>query len=159
MHPVSGADHIAAMLAVGLWSAHLGRFAILLLPAVFLLVMAVSGFAGAAGITLPAIEIGIALSAVTIGSLVAFAVRLPLALAAAVVGFFAIFHGYAHGAEIPDSAGPLLYGAGFLLMSGCLQLAGVAAGRGVMAPMATVLTRTGGGLIAIAGLGFLGSAL
>ncbi|NWG73730.1 MAG: HupE/UreJ family protein, partial [Rubrivivax sp.] len=101
VHPLQGWDHVVAMVAVGLWGAFLGRPAIWLLPVVFPLVMALGGALGVAGVPLPGVEVGIALSAIVLGGMVAAAARLPLAWAAVVVGAFAIFHGHAHGTELP----------------------------------------------------------
>src|SRR5436190_20933136 len=101
-HPVFGPDHVVAMVAVGLWGAFLGAPAIWLLPVVFPLVMAGGGVLGILGVPLPGVEVGIAISAVVLGLMVALAVKPHLAVAAIIVGAFAIFHGYAHGAELPD---------------------------------------------------------
>ncbi|HKA81894.1 MAG TPA: HupE/UreJ family protein, partial [Xanthobacteraceae bacterium] len=100
-HPIFGPDHVVAMVAVGLWGAFLGAPAIWLLPIVFPLVMAGGGVLGILGVPLPGVEIGIALSAVVLGLMVALAARPPLWVAAVLVGAFAIFHGHAHGAELP----------------------------------------------------------
>ena len=108
-HPLLGADHIAAMVAVGLWGAFLGAPAIWLLPIVFPLVMAFGGVLGILGVPLPGVEIGIAVSAVVLGMMVALAVRPHLAIAAILVGAFAIFHGYAHGAELPEGGNAVAY--------------------------------------------------
>ena len=101
LHPLSGLDHVLAMIAVGLWGAQLGAPAIWLLPVTFPMVMAFGGFIGLVGIPLPGVEIGIALSALLLGVMVASEARPPLAIAAAIVAFFAIFHGHAHGTELP----------------------------------------------------------
>src|SRR5207237_10558291 len=103
-HPIFGPDHVVAMVAVGLWGAFLGAPAIWLLPIVFPLVMAAGGALGIIGLPLPAVETGIAASAVILGLMVALAARPPLWSAVALVGGFAIFHGYAHGKELPDDA-------------------------------------------------------
>src|SRR5256885_13340619 len=113
-HPIFGLDHVVAMLAVGLWGAFLGAPAIWLLPIVFPLVMASGGVLGIIGVPLPAVEVGIAASAIILGLMVALAARPPLWAAAALVGGFAIFHGYAHGRELPDGANALAYSAGFV---------------------------------------------
>ena len=154
-HPLFGADHIAAMLAVGLWGTFLGAPAIWLLPVVFPLVMAAGGVLGILGIPLPGVEIGIALSAVLLGMMVAMAARLPLA-AAVLVGAFAIFHGHAHGAELPGGADPVAYSLGFVVATGCLHLAGIAFGLLARWPLGRVAVRAAGAGIAIAGLVFLG---
>ena len=108
-HPIFGPDHVVAMVAVGLWGAFLGRPAIWLLPVVFPLVMALGGVLGILGVPMPGVETGIAMSAVVLGLMVAFAARPPLWVAAVLVGAFAIFHGYAHGAELPDGADAVAY--------------------------------------------------
>src|SRR5262245_5153150 len=114
-HPLFGPDHIAAMLGVGLWGAFLGQPAIFILPVVFPLVMAAGGVIGILGLHVPAVEIGIAFSAIVIGAMVAIAARPPFALAGVLVGMFAVFHGYAHGAELPPGANALSYFLGFVV--------------------------------------------
>ena len=128
MHPILGWDHVIAMVAVGLWGAFLGRPAIWVLPIVFPLVMAFGGALGVAGVPIPSVETGIALSAIVLGAMVAFAARPPLWAAAVIVGAFAIFHGHAHGTELPESANPLVYCFGFVVATGLLHLAGIAFG-------------------------------
>jgi urease accessory protein len=154
-HPVNGIDHVIAMVGVGLWGAFLGRPAIWVLPVVFPLVMAFGGLLGLLGVPLPGVEIGIALSALVIGSMVLFAVRPPLWIAAVIVGAFAIFHGHAHGTELPEAASPLAYSLGFVLATGVLHLSGIAFGLLVRWPLGSTAVRAGGGCIAAAGLGFL----
>lgn len=159
LHPFTGWDHVAAMVAVGLWGAFLGRPAIWVLPIVFPLVMAFGGFLGLVGVPVPGIEIGIALSAVVLGVMVAFAARPPLAVAAALVGVFAIFHGHAHGTELPGAADPLLYSLGFVLATGLMHAGGIAFGALARWPSGRWAVRASGGLIGFAGLGFLLAAL
>src|SRR5262245_31258117 len=108
-HPLFGPDHVVAMVAVGLWGAFLGSPAIWVLPIVFPLVMAIGGVLGILGVPLPGVEIGIAVSAVVLGLMVALAARPPIAIAAIIVGAFAIFHGHAHGAELPPGADAMAY--------------------------------------------------
>lgn len=155
LHPLLGADHVVAMVAVGLWGAFLGAPAIWLLPVVFPLVMALGGAMGIAGLPLPGVETGIALSAVVLGAMVAFAARPPLALAAVVVGAFAIFHGHAHGTELPQAAGALAYSLGFVVATGLLHLAGIGLGALVRWPAGRLAVRGSGAAIAVAGVGFL----
>ncbi len=155
LHPLFGWDHVAAMFAVGLWGVFLGRPAIWLLPVVFPLVMAFGGVLGLAGVPIPAIETGIALSSVVLGLLIALAVKAPLWVAALIVGAFAIFHGHAHGTELPDAANPLAYSAGFVIATGLLHLAGIIFGELARLPYGQVAVRVGGALIALAGVGFL----
>jgi len=155
-HPLFGPDHVAAMVAVGLWGAFLGPPAIYILPVVFPLVMAFGGVLGILGAPLPGVEIGIAVSAAVLGMVVALAARPPLWVAGVLVGAFAIFHGHAHGAELPPGADALAYSAGFVIATGCLHLCGIAFGLLARWPMGRIAVRTAGGAIAIAGLMFLG---
>ena len=155
MHPILGWDHVVAMVAVGLWGAFLGSPAIWVLPVVFPLVMAFGGALGVVGVPIPAVETGIAASAVVLGAMVAFAVRPPIWVAAVIVGAFAIFHGHAHGTELPNAANPLAYSLGFVISTGLLHLSGIAFGLLVRWPVGKVAVQAGGGLIALAGIGFL----
>ncbi len=159
LHPLLGWDHVVAMVGVGLWGAFLGRPAIWVLPVVFPLVMAFGGVLGVAGVPLPGVEIGIALSAIVLGLMVAFAGRPPLPVAAVIVGAFAIFHGHAHGTELPAAANPILFSLGFVIATGLLHLAGIAFGLLARWPAGRVLVRSGGGVIAGVGAFFLYSAL
>src|SRR3954452_23766182 len=154
-HPVFGADHVIAMVAVGMWGAVLGPPAIWLLPIIFPLVMAFGGVLGIAGVPLPAVETGIAASAIVLGLMVALAARPPLWIAAALVGAFAIFHGYAHGRELPDDANALAFSAGFVMATGALHLAGIAFGLLARWPAGQLAVRGAGGAIALAGLAYL----
>jgi urease accessory protein len=154
-HPVFGPDHVAAMVAVGLWGAFLGAPAVYLLPIVFPLVMAFGGVLGILGVPLPGTEIFIAISAILLGMAVAIGARPPLWIAAVLVGAFAIFHGHAHGAELPPGADAVAYSIGFVVATGCLHLAGIAFGLLARWPAGRVAVRTAGGLIAFAGIAFL----
>jgi urease accessory protein len=154
-HPIFGLDHVAAMVAVGLWGAFLGQPAIWLLPVVFPLVMAFGGLLGISGVPVPAVEAGIAASALALGAMVALALRPPLWVAALLVGAFAIFHGHAHGTELPQAANPLAYGAGFVIATGLLHLSGIALGLLARWPAGVGAVRVGGGAIACAGIYFL----
>jgi urease accessory protein len=127
-HPISGLDHIVAMVAVGLWGAQLGRPAIWLLPVTFPLVMAFGGFLGLIGVHLPGSEVAIALSGVCLGAAVLAEFRPPLWAAAVLVGIFGLFHGYAHGSELPPGENALLYSLGFVLATGLLHASGIALG-------------------------------
>jgi urease accessory protein len=127
-HPLSGLDHILAMVAVGLWGAQLGAPAIWILPVAFPMVMAFGGMLGLMGVPLPGIEYGIAASAVLLGAVVLFEIRPPLAMAAFLVGFFAIFHGHAHGTELPPGESGMLYSMGFVIATGCLHAVGIGIG-------------------------------
>jgi urease accessory protein len=157
-HPVFGADHVVAMVAVGLWGAFLGPPAIYLLPVVFPLVMAAGGVLGILKVPLPGTEIGIAISAIVLGAMVALAARPRPWVAAALVGAFAIFHGNAHGAELPAGADALAYSAGFVIATGLLHLAGIAFGLLARWPAGVVAVRAAGALIAGAGVIFLSRA-
>jgi urease accessory protein len=158
-HPIFGFDHVVAMVAVGLWGAFLGQPAIWLLPVVFPVVMAFGGLAGVLGVPLPGVEMGIAASAVALGAMVALALRPPLWVAAVLVGAFAIFHGHAHGTELPTAANPLAYGVGFVIATGLLHLSGIALGLLARWPAGLQAVRVGGGAIACIGLYFLVGAL
>ena len=154
-HPMLGPDHIAAMVAVGLWGAFLGTPAIYLLPIVFPLVMAFGGALGILGVPLPGTEIWIAISAVLLGLAVVVAVRPPIWMAALLVGVFAIFHGHAHGAELPPGADALAYSLGFVVATGLLHLAGIAFGLLARWPAGRLAVRAAGGAIALAGVALL----
>ena len=157
-HPLFGWDHVIAMVAVGLWGAFLGAPAIWLLPIVFPLVMAFGGALGIAGVTLPMVETGIAASGVVLGLMVALGVRAPLWVAAVLVGVFAIFHGHAHGTELPTSANPYAYAAGFVIATGVLHLAGIAFGTLTWTRAGTWAVRGAGVVIAALGAAFLTGA-
>lgn len=154
-HPIFGWDHVVAMVAVGLWGAFLGKPAIWILPIVFPLVMAVGAAMGVAGIPVPQVETGIALSGVVLGLLVALAVKAPLWVASVIVGIFAIFHGHAHGTELPDAANPAAYAVGFVISTGLLHMAGIAFGYLTAVPMGTYAVRAAGVVIAAVGAAFL----
>jgi urease accessory protein len=154
-HPIFGPDHVIAMVAVGLWGAFLGAPAIWLLPIVFPLVMAFGGVLGILGVPLPGVEIAIALSAVVLGLMVALAARPPLWVAAVLVGGFAIFHGHAHGAELPAGADAVAFSVGFVAATGLLHLAGISFGLLARWPAGRLAVRAAGGAIAVAGVAFL----
>lgn len=153
-HPILGPDHLIAMFAVGVWGAFLKDKAVWVLPVVFPVVMAIGGVFGILGIEIPAIEIGIALSSIVIGAFIALAIKLPLWTTGLIVGIFAIFHGHAHGAELPAAANPLAYAVGFVLATGCLHLLGIGFGYMVRWPAGKVVIRTSGVAIALAGAFF-----
>ncbi len=154
-HPIFGVDHVIAMVAVGLWGAFLGAPAIWLLPIIFPLVMAAGGGLGILGVPLPSVETGIALSAVVLGLMVALAARPPLWIAAVIVGAFAIFHGHAHGVEMPTASNALAYSLGFVIATGILHLLGIAFGLLARWPLGSAAIRTAGVVIAVAGAGYL----
>ncbi|WP_416899231.1 MAG: HupE/UreJ family protein [Minwuia sp.] len=159
LHPILGWDHVAAMVAVGLWGAFLGKPAIWQLPVIFPLVMVFGGILGIAGIPIPQVETGIAASALVLGVLVALAVRPPLWVAWIVVGVFAIFHGHAHGTELPGAANAIAYSIGFVVGTGLMHMIGIGFGLLAKWPQGRIAVRAGGGLIALAGLGFLTGAV
>jgi urease accessory protein len=152
MHPLTGLDHICAMVAVGLWAAQRGGRALWLVPSVFVSVMVLGGVLGMAAVPIPFVEPGIAASVLVLGVLIAAAVRLPLPVSALLVGVFAIFHGYAHGAEMPDSASGLAYGLGFVTATAGLHLFGIAVGMFAKRLGSARLARYTGGAIAVCGV-------
>lgn len=154
-HPILGWDHVAAMVAVGLLGAFLGAPSIWILPVVFPLVMALGAVVGILGIPVPAVETGIALSAVVLGLMIAFALKPPIWVSAAIVGAFAVFHGYAHGTELPATVNAFAYAVGFVIATGMLHLIGIAFGILVKWPAGRVAVRGAGGLISLAGVAFL----
>lgn len=154
-HPISGLDHIVAMVSVGLWGAQLGAPAIWALPVTFPIVMAFGGMLGLLGVPLPGTEIGIALSAVALGAVVAAEARPPLFVAALLVGFFAIFHGHSHGTEIPPDENGVLYSVGFVIATGLLHLTGIGIGLIHRWKAGQMVLRLGGAGVAAAGGWFL----
>lgn len=155
-HPWSGLDHIAAMIAVGLWGAQLGAPAIWVLPVTFPLIMAVGGFLGLIGVPLPGVEVGIGLSALLLGSMVAVEVK-PKSLVwpAIVVGIFGLFHGHAHGTELPPGENGLLYSIGFVIATGTLHACGIAIGTVHRWASGKLAIRAAGAAIALGGIYFL----
>jgi urease accessory protein len=147
-HPFSGLDHILAMVAVGIWAAQTGRPALWVLPVVFLLAMAGGGLLGVAGVPVPGIEAGIAASVLGLGLLIAFQVKSPIALSIALVTLFALFHGHAHGTELPQAASPVLYGLGFVLATAILHLIGLSMGLVMRLPKGMPAIRIGGAIAA-----------
>jgi len=158
-HPVSGLDHVMAMVAVGFWGAQLGAPALWALPVAFPMVMAVGGMLGLMGIPLPGVELGIALSAVALGAMVLGEVKPTLPVAAGLVGFFAIFHGHAHGTELPDGASGLYYSIGFVMATGLLHAAGIGFGMIHKWPHGPAILRAAGGLVLLGGIYFLWQVL
>lgn len=151
-HPLSGPDHLLAMVSVGLWGAFLGRPLIYLLPVIFPTVMAFGGALGMSGVPMPPVEIGIALSVLLLGGAILLALNPPVGVAATLVGIFAIFHGYAHGQELPSIADPIAFSAGFVLATGLLHLAGIALGMLKDRSRGETIVRGMGGLIALCGI-------
>ena len=159
LHPVSGLDHVLAMVAVGLWGAQLGAPAIWLLPVTFPLMMAFGGFLGLVGVPLPCVEIGVATSAILLGAMVALQARPPLVLAALLVAFFAVFHGHAHGTELPPGQSGLMYSVGFVVATGALHAVGISIGLIHRWATGRVLLRGAGLAVSLAGVFFLWRAV
>ena len=157
-HPLGGIDHVLAMVAVGLFAAHLGGRALWLVPASFVGMVMVAGALGAAAIPLPFVETGIAVSVIALGLMVAFEMKAPAAAAMGIAAFFALFHGYAHGADIPEDASSLAYAAGFVTATALLHAVGIAIGMG-MGRIAAIggerIVQLGGCGIALAGAAML----
>jgi len=158
-HPLTGPDHFLAMFAVGLWGAQMGGRPVWTLPVTFPIIMVVGGVAGMAGIPLPGIEIGIALSILALGLAIAFAWRPAEWVALALIGYFALCHGHAHGVELPLSADPADYAIGFVLATGMIHLFGIGVGLGLNKPLQGRLSRGLGALIGLGGIYFLIPAL
>jgi urease accessory protein len=159
VHPISGLDHVLAMVAVGLWGAQLGSPAIWLLPVAFPMVMALGGMLGLVGVPLPGVEYGIAASAILLGAAVMFALRPPLGVAAALVAFFAVFHGHAHGTELPPGQSAMLYSMGFVVATGCLHAMGIAIGEARRWTWGGGLLRAAGVVVAVGGVFFMWKVL
>jgi urease accessory protein len=158
-HPLFGLDHVVAMIAVGLWGAFLGPPAIWLLPIAFPLVMAFGGAIAILGVPVPGVEIGIALSAIVLGGMIALAARPPLVGAALIVAAFAIFHGHAHGAELPPGSDAVAFSVGFVMATGLLHLTGIAFGLLTRWPIGRVGVRATGIGIVLVGAVFLSKAV
>jgi urease accessory protein len=161
-HPLGGIDHMLTMVAVGVFAAHLGGRALWLVPLSFVAVMALAGWAGMAGIGVPFVELGIGLSIVVLGLVVALQLNPPTVVAMALVGFFAIFHGHAHGAEMPETASGLAYAAGFVGATALLHAIGIglglAAGK-TGAAYSRRIVQAGGGAMTLAGIAILAGAV
>jgi urease accessory protein len=155
MHPVSGMDHVLTMMAVGLLAAHMKGRALWAVPLSFVAMMAVGGLLGMVGVLLPAVEAGIALSVIILGAAIALNFRPPTLAAMGLVGLFAVFHGYAHGAEMPADASGLTYAAGFLSATALLHVTGLALGTWLQRDIGSHTARIGGAAIAAAGAGLL----
>ena len=128
-HPFVGLDHLLAMIAVGIWAGQLGGRAVWLIPLTFVSVMAAAATLASFGLLLPLMEPAIACSVLVLGLLIAGSVRLPTSVSALLVSLFAVFHGYAHGLELPQAASPILYGAGFVLATALLHGLGIGFAR------------------------------
>ena len=155
LHPLMGLDHMLAMLGVGVWAAQLGKRATWLVPAAFVTVMIAGAGLALSGAPLPMVEFGIAGSVLVIGALIAFGTRLPVGVAMGLVGLFALFHGHAHGTELPGFAHPAAYGAGFVAATALLHAAGVGIALAVRKHAARLPFRIAGALMAAVGGGLL----
>src|SRR5262245_21084348 len=155
LHPLMGLDHMLAMLGVGVWAAQLGKRATWLVPAAFVAVMIAGAGLALSGIAMPMVEFGIAGSVLVIGGLIAFGTRLPAGLAMGLVGLFALFHGHAHGTELPGFAHPAAYGAGFVVATALLHGAGVGIALAVRRHAAKLPFRLAGAAMAVVGGGLL----
>ena len=156
-HPLTGPDHFLAMFAVGLWGAQMGGRPVWTLPVTFPLIMVIGGVAGMAGLPLPAVEIGIALSIIALGLAIAFAWRPAEWIALALISIFAICHGYAHGTELPNAVNPADFATGFVLATGLIHLLGIGVGLVLSRPFDGRLIRALGAVLVIGGLYFLGA--
>jgi urease accessory protein len=151
LHPLSGLDHICAMIAVGIWAVQRGGRALWLMPTTFVSIMILGGALGMGGMGIPCVEQGIAASVLVLGIFIAAAVRLPLPASLAIVGLFAVFHGYAHGVEMPGDASGFTYATGFVLATISLHLCGISLGMAAKTSAAMPWLRFAGGAIAMCG--------
>jgi len=155
LHPLTGLDHLVAMVAVGLWGAELGAPALWLLPIVFPFVMAMGGILGISGVPLPFPELFVAASGLVLGLAIALRWNPGLRVASVIVAVFAVFHGHAHGVELPRAANPLGYGIGFVSSTGLLHLCGIGVGMIAARPGLATLYRASGAVIALIGAYFV----
>jgi len=151
-HPIGGMDHILAMIAVGLWAAQMGGRAIWAIPTSFVTLMILGGVVGILGIPIPYIEEGILVSVLVLGVLIATASRFPVSISALIVGFFAIFHGHAHGTEMPMTAAGFTYGLGFAISTALLHTSGISIGIVFQKFNVEKVVRFAGGGIAMGGI-------
>jgi urease accessory protein len=159
LHPFRGYDHLLAMVSVGIWGAFLGRPLLIVLPSLFPMLMAAGAVLAINSVPFPPVEIGIAASLLVLGGMIACAIRTSTALAILIVGGFGLFHGYAHGAELPFEANPIAYTIGFVIATGLLHLAGIGLGYARRIAHGETALRLGGAAVAIAGLWFLGRTI
>ncbi len=158
-HPIFGFDHLLAMLAVGIWGAQIGGKAVWELPVLFPMVMAFGGALGVAGVHIPFVEVVIALSVISLGGAIAVEAKPPEWFSLVLVGIFAVFHGYAHGLELPRAADPVSYGIGFVTATGLIHLAGIGFGLSLGALKKGRIARATGALFALVGVYFVTAAL
>lgn len=162
LHPVTGIDHILAMVAVGIFACQIGGRALWLVPGAFIVGMVLGGVLGASRVTVPFVELGIALSVIVLGAAVALGMNTPVAAVMGIVGLFAIFHGHAHGAEIPETASGVAYAMGFMAATGLLHICGIAFGLligRVGKSQEPTMVRIAGCLMAVAGIGIVTGAI
>ena len=158
LHPMTGIDHILCMLAVGVFAFVLGGRAMILVPLAFVGMMAVGFLLGINGLNVPFVELGIGVSSVVIGAMAASGRAMPVSAAMALVGTFAIFHGHAQGAEMPQVVGGIEFAAGFMAATVLLHLAGIAAALGatrLASRFGRPLARLGGAIFVLGGIGVL----
>lgn len=158
LHPIGGLDHILAMVAVGVFAFVLGGRALILVPLAFVGMMAVGFLLGVGGVDVPFVELGIALSSVVIGGVAALGKPMPVAAAMALVGAFAVFHGHAHGAEMPATASSFEFALGFIAATAVLHAAGIAAamaGAKLVGRFGRPLAQVAGAVFALGGVGLL----
>jgi urease accessory protein len=158
-HPLAGFDHFLAMVSVGLWGACLGRPLIYALPVIFPAVMVGGAVLGMLGVPLPPVDIGIALSVLVLGGCIVLSLKAPVWAASLIVATFAVFHGYAHGKELPSAADPIGFSVGFVLATGLLHVLGICAGLLNERPGGVIATRSMGGLIGGMGVWYLCRAI
>lgn len=159
LHPFQGPDHLLAMVAVGLWGAYLGRPMIAALPVIFPGVMAFGALLAILNFPEPPVELGIAVSVLALGAAIAFQYRASIWVAGSLAAMFGLFHGYAHGAEIPSLADPVAYSTGFVLATGSLHVAGIGLGMVTSLPGGNVVIRGIGAIIAGCGIYFIAQAI
>lgn len=158
IHPLSGLDHQLAMTLIGIFAYQLGGRALWFVPLTFVIVMALGSFLSVMGVPVPFVEVGIALSVIVLGAIVAFGVKAPVAVAMGVVGLFAIFHGHAHGSEMPLDASGFEYGIGFMMATALLHAVGIGIGVLIGISSKTLgnnVYRVAGGLASVAGVALL----
>ena len=151
-HPLGGVDHLLAMAAVGLWVAQIGGRALWVVPSTFVILMILGGALGFSGIPVPFIEEGILASVLVLGVLIAGAFKFPVIFNALIVGFFALFHGHAHGTEMPVAIGATSYSIGFALATAMLHTVGIASGTFLQKINLEKVNRFAGGAIALSGI-------
>lgn len=154
-HPLTGWDHLLAMVSVGIWGAFLGRPLIYALPVVFPLMMVGGAALGMFAVPIPSPELGVAASVLVLGLCIALAVRAPVWVACAIAAAFAVFHGYAHGVELPSAADPIGYSVGFVLATGILHVCGIGIGLLNERSHGVAVTRSMGAIVAVVGVWFL----